>query len=691
MYLRADTPEEQLEPAASEAVSYREARENGGHVTSTTAGFLALVSELNAPGGDPFGGTVGHEHDNGVEFSAAATPDLSHVVFYSYRAAPGIYEWGPRESCNREEFALCTGGDVQPVSVLPGGTLATGRVELGGAEGVDTRHAISNDGALVFWMTIAGSSQQQHLYVRDSATEETLQLDVAQPGASGAGASIPQFETASADGSKVFFTDTQRLTPDSKAGTFHAQVPDLYVAELSGGAPGSRLSETLTDLTPQGINGESAYIQEDAAGGGGVLGASEDGSYIYFVANGALTPGATRGYCSPEVEERPSGTTCNLYVARAEGGKWARVEVGGGSTPTFTTKLIAALSDEDRPDWGGVAERRAGSLDALTSRVSPNGQYLAFMSDRPLTGYDNEDHTSEQPGEKMDEEVFLYDASSERIVCASCNPTGKRPAGVFDEEGETLEEGEGLLVDRFDIWSEGSEGTDHWLAGSVPGWTPLSLELTNYQSRYLSNEGRLFFDSPDHLVQAATGVAEKVYEYEPDGLGSCHSEAGCVGLLSPGSSEHEAAFLDASVSGNDVFFITADQVLPQDKDKNFDIYDAHVCEASAPCPPASAEAAHQCGSVENCRPGEYPVPSSQAPASTSVSVSGNLARQQVLAVKVVSKPKPLTRAQKLAKALKACKKDKKKSKRLACEKQAKKKYGPVKKKAKKSSVKGRRG
>jgi hypothetical protein len=46
----------------------------------------------------------------------------------------------------------------------------------------------------------------------------------------------------------------------------------------------------------------------------------------------------------------------------------------------------------------------------------------------------------------------------------------------------------------------------------------------------------------------------------------------------------------------------------------------------------------------------------------------------------VTPPKPLTRAQKLAKALKACKKDKSKSKRAACEKQARKKYGPVKKK-----------
>jgi hypothetical protein len=52
--------------------------------------------------------------------------------------------------------------------------------------------------------------------------------------------------------------------------------------------------------------------------------------------------------------------------------------------------------------------------------------------------------------------------------------------------------------------------------------------------------------------------------------------------------------------------------------------------------------------------------------------------------KTTPTPKPLTNAQKLAKALKACKKDKSKSKRAACDKQARKKYGTkVKKKAKK--------
>jgi hypothetical protein len=52
-----------------------------------------------------------------------------------------------------------------------------------------------------------------------------------------------------------------------------------------------------------------------------------------------------------------------------------------------------------------------------------------------------------------------------------------------------------------------------------------------------------------------------------------------------------------------------------------------------------------------------------------------------------NKVKKLSRAQKLKKALKACKTKKNKSKRVSCEKQARKKYGPLKKKAKKKSSK----
>jgi hypothetical protein len=193
----------------------------------------------------------------------------------------------------------------------------------------------------------------------------------------------------------------------------------------------------------------------------------------------------------------------------------------------------------------------------MTARVSTNGRYIAFMSNRSLTGYDNRD-ANPAAGGARDEEVFEYGRESGVLVCPSCNPTGARPSGVFDQENSG--EGLGLLVDRPQTWDK------RWLAGSIPGWTTADATTTRHQSRYLSNSGRLFFDSADALQTLDTNAKEDVYEFEWAGEGTCGSPAGCVSLLTSGTSTRESAFLDASASGDSVFFLTAAPLTAQDRD-----------------------------------------------------------------------------------------------------------------------------
>jgi hypothetical protein len=305
----------------------------------------------------------------------------------------------------------------------------------------------------------------------------------------------------------------------------------------------------------------------------------------------------------------------------------------------------------------------------MTARVSPNGRYLAFMSERSLSGYDNRDA---QSGAR-DEEVFVYDNEASRLTCASCDPSGQRPAGVFDSGVYP-----GLLVDRPGLWP------GRWLAGSIPGWTRIDLFHALHQARYLSDEGRLFFNSPVGLVAGDGNGTQDVYEYEPQGVGSCESASGCVNLISSGSSSEESALLDASESGGDVFFLSAAQLSLADEDSAFDVYDAHVCSEGG-CPPQAIGSPPPCASADACRAAPTPQPGSfSAPASSSFSGAGNPTAP-------TSKAKAkLTRAQHLAKALAACKK-KPKRKRAACRRAAHKRYGPAHKAKQAKRSKASRG
>jgi hypothetical protein len=646
-----------LSPEASEKTMYL--RQD----PPAAPGYEPLVTAANNTADTRFGGAL--------EF-LDATSDLSHVVFESKvgltAAAPssaGLYEWEG-------------GKPLQLISVLPDGVPASDEPTvrepyLGDGGGLNDRDAISSDGTHVFWSEAVGFVPER-LYLRDIASEETIQVNAAQGQASTergpGGQTLPEpaeeqqevhFQGASSDGTRVFFTDTARLGEESSEEPTGEESPaDLYEFEVTSAA-GEPLRGRLTDLTPDETAGSADVLNL-------IPGTSEDGSTAYFVANGVLAQGATPGDCprNPEAEA-PAGATCNLYVSQPDPENPGQRE----------TKFIAALSAEDAADWGASASSSLTplqqNLSAVTSSVSPDGQYLAFMSDQGLTGYDNRDASSGVP----DEEVYLYDAASGRLACASCNPGSegegfKRPQGVFDTK--LAGEGFGLLVDRPEIWR------DRWLAGSIPGW---GFNITGggpsalYQPRYLTNSGRLFFDSPDALVPAATNHKEDVYEYEPDGIGSCQFSAGCIGLISSGSSSEESVFLDASETGDDVFFATAAQLVPADTDQAFDIYDAHVCSERSPCPTSSVSSTQQCESTGACRPAGPP-PSAQVavPLTAAVSGPGNAAKGAVPPAKTTSKPKPLNQAQQLANALKACRKLRRKHKRAACEAKARKRYAP---------------
>lgn len=592
-----------LSPEATERTLY--VRNNA------TRGYLPLVTPTNVPPGTKFGGSIGNEGASTIHF-LAATPDLSHVVFETPAALTPEAVTQPIQPSEGELRNLYewSNGQLQLVNVLPDGEATTQKEVFLAGKGAkqdqgSVAHAMSVDGRRVMWTIGApygGDSKYEGLYLRDTLDKRTVRVG-------GRGAVL---QTMNSDGSKIFYRENG----------------DLYVFDADAGLQ--------TDITAKhGVDENNAGVKET------VLGASDNGSYVYYVATGALTAGAVSG------ED-------NLYVSQDTGNEWV-------------TRLIGVLSSEDEKSWYAQnGFNGAPDLALVSSRVSPDGRYLTFMSNRSLTGYDNVDAVSGLP----DEEVYLYDASTARLVCASCNPTGARPVGVFDEHPSEL------LVDRHKSWTSTYSTNNHWLAGSVPGWDEIG-DGASYQPRYLSDDGRLFFDSPEALVPQDTNGLEDVYEYEPPGVGSCGSADatfserldGCVNLISSGTSSAESAFFDASENGEDVFFVTSSRLTASDYDTNYDLYDARVCSAASPCA-AAPVTSPPCTSGDSCKAAPSPQPEIFGPApSATFSGTGNVT---ALPAARTVKPKSLTRAQKLARALKACRNEKSAKKRAACDRQARK-------------------
>jgi hypothetical protein len=489
------------------------------------------------------------------------------------------------------------------------------------------------------------SASEFNLYEWIAATGHISLVNVAPGNGSPiAGASFVGQGSAhgtSADGSRVFFQDksgqvyvridaseTRRLVDP---GSFVAASADGTKALLKDGCLYDVADATCLDLTA----GAGGFV--------GLSGQSEDLSHIYFI-DTAVLPGAgesTDGHSA-------QGGENNLYA-------WS----------SGTIHFVATLADGDGGGSGfeGVNDWAAAAV-IRSAQASPAGRFLAFASRRSLTGHQNVGlcaarTNAQSEVETIDgpcAEVYLYDSQTEKLSCPSCNPAGAAPRGRS-------------LIPRLK-------------AGDS---SPLS------QSRFLLDNGRLYFDSQDSLLPADTndGV-EDVYQWEPQGLGSCARGEGCVSLISAGRSGVDSNFLAVDESGKNVFFTTRDPLVKQDTDELIDLYDARegggilaegeldgACQGEACLPaPVSVPTGASIGSAVFTGPGDL-----VSPLSSAVVKKGNAVAQ--------------TRAQKLARALKACHKLGKSKRRKRCEATARKRYsrkakGTTKLKPKGSSKGGKR-
>ncbi len=367
-----------------------------------------------------------------------ATGDCKTVYFQTfYQLFPEmpvgdhIYEWSD--------------GTLRIADVLPEGSVATS-TESPATEYTSPWNLVSADGSRLLF------SAGGQIFIRESsAGVEGRTVEVPHSG---------RFQAASKDGSRVFLVSGV----------------DLYEYDVE--------SSRLTDLTVD-TNGADTT----GAGVAGVLGISENGSYVYFAAEGQLVPshGNTQ-------QENGAKEELNVYLDH-EG------------TTTFVG-TIAKYETGDRVFSGGALLSKDFSW--WSSRVTPDGKHLLFVSATDTTGYDNKDALG-----RAHPEAYLFDAGDARTVCISCDPSGARP--IVDEKSELP-----APIATPTAFIEG-------VVGDVP--------------HALSDDGdRVFFESEDPLSPLVKSGDLNVYEWERVGSGSCTSASwsfgeqsgGCVYMLDSG-------------------------------------------------------------------------------------------------------------------------------------------------------------
>ena len=590
-----------------------------------------------------------------------ASNDLSHVVFQQQAslvkgASLGhehVYEW--------------VDGELHLVDVAPPEGRFDGDDNVGAPADQDeprvfgdTWHAVSSDGSRVFFTDGVGSELIGQLYVRKnpasgvenclvagdactvevSASQRTdcnVQRKAKEPGyvctdmpePDPHGPQPAYFRDASADGWRVFFVSKAELTDDADTGSTD-NAANLYEYDLNTGI----LTDLTADRNPEDGNGAEML---------GLVTASEDGSYVYFVANGVLAPRATKGNCKLGESEAPvvGGRTCGLYVLHRSESGWEAPRfiamLAGGNVTTYAEND----EDGDEADWIGyelITNDYGPGRHSV--RVVGDGTRLVFESELSLTGFDNAEAKPGECGESgRCREVYLYHVNGNggkgSLVCVSCDPG-------FDGGSPALPVGRAALG--------GHEGE----AGSMSEPSPF------YLPRNLSDGGqRLFFESPDALVPGDSNGLLDVYEWEQPatpieaekGENSCTPASsgyraeleGCVFPISDVAGSYASHFMDASANGNDVFIATTDQLLPSDTDFREDVYAARV-GGGFPV----AVATPVCTNADSCKPGVSAQPDVfGAPASATFSGPGSPLPTPVAVKKPVKKAVKCAKNEKL--------------------------------------------
>jgi hypothetical protein len=284
------------------------------------------------------------------------SPDLSHFIFSSRNIA--FAENGLTHAPGSVYDNDIGEATVQIVSKLDGGE------DIPQDTGTETESiqipAVSNDGSHVLMSTLGTGGVHLYMRVNDATTYEIA------PGRN------VKFIAMTEDGSKVFFSSREHITPDdTDSGT------DIF--------KWNQATNEITKITQGNGEGNSDACNAEAT-----------------------------SYCSatPIEPERPD--IDNVIASQAGDFYFYSPEQLDPENPgVYNAKNLYVYRD------GGV--KYVATLDAGTAinrmQISPKGDHAAFLTAARLTSYDNEGWR----------EMYTFDPETGAIRCASCNPSGEPP------------------------------------------------------------------------------------------------------------------------------------------------------------------------------------------------------------------------------------------------------------------------
>ena len=406
--------------------------------------------------------------------------DFSHFVFSSsdLAFAPGGLETEPGSAYDNAIGPKT----VSVISRMPGG----GDIpqDAGTAGEYVKIPALTNNGSHILMSTVApGGRVNLFMRVNDAITYEV------SPGVG------VEFLKMSTDGSKVAFMSQSVLTPEDQDSS-----RDIYIWDEA--------TQDVTLVTTGNGKGNSDACNANWTGSCNVAPITSERPDIDDIMS---SDGDVYFYSPEQLDPENPGVfnQRNLY------------HLDDGTVQYVTTF-----------DPGTQANRM---------QIAADGEHAAFLTKAKLTGYES-DYFDKFGNLQTAREMYVFDAGTGEVQCASCNPSGAAPSVLRPDPPGNL-------------------------TGAVSADT-----LASKNGRFMSDDGRVAFATSEQLSPRDSNEIIDVYEYvdgRPQLITAGNGDRDLfpsLAILIPGVNTGLEA---VSRDGRDIFFSTYDTLVQQDQNGEF--------------------------------------------------------------------------------------------------------------------------